>query len=704
MANSIDSDRFASNGANGWRTGRGAERDPGLIGVASTRRAVSESLGRRESVRWPGRAAPFEVWTDVERVGLTDFSLGGLGLVLPENRRPTSTNLELELRQAHQPFARILLEVTHASPSASGKLVGGRVTASLPVPSGVSLPGMGDSIEVRDEGLCAAILKRLDGAPVPGVAYLGDGSRHVVELSAETLDADAPARLMLASSAADAEFHEGPAIIEATLFGTCFSMQGRLSAVEAHRATLEGLRIFSVGRREHGRVRLLERQATLEWRHPLDPSFWMTAPVLDLSPKGVSVLFAAGNGLLPPPSAQLLLRLGATEVPIHAEVRHSVPTENGGARVGLRIKPEVPSDVAHLTRACQSARFPMLVPRAQVTPDSVDELLRASGYLSLRDTAAPAPGWHRPDANEELTVDLIHQGATGKPVGHGSYLRVYPNTWLFHQLATVGLRRAKVAYPLYVQAAEWALALTDREAYALSYFDQAKTWHKTMLRDFGAWVGSDALSTITSLDRLEKTGAPRPPASTNRAVRVRPCAPEEHAFVAQLARAFLPPLVADGLHVFENTVNVPDLCSHHTTAGLERSRVAFVVEVDGQLEGAAICETGSRTLSLFNILNMAHVFIRRTVAPRHARAVETALLGAVLDFYGARGIDDPLVVTPEGSVGRPESVGLTVTESMGCWVASREGLKQWKNYIQFALGAFFERRRRDPRKIQSIES
>jgi hypothetical protein len=294
-------------------------------------------------------------------------------------------------------------------------------------------------------------------------------------------------------------------------------------------------------------------------------------------------------------------------------------------------------------------------------------------------------------------VDLVHRGSTGKPVGHGSYLRLYSNTWLFHQLATIGLRRAAVAYPLYVQAVEWALALSDREAFSLSYFNQSKSWHRTMLGDFLGWVGSDSLSTITSLDRLERVPSRGGVDLTGPALVRRAESAEDRAFAAQLARSFLPPLVADALHIWADTVVSPILCSHHAQAGLERSRTALIVEVEGQPLGAALCETGSRTLSLFNILNMAHVFFSPTIEPRHTRCAQAKLLEAVLDFYAAREVRDPLVVTPASSVVCPGDVGLTVTESMGCWVASREGLKQWKNYVHFALGSLAARGQRGQR-------
>src|SRR6185295_16086329 len=113
--------------------------------------------------------------------------------------------------------------------------------------------------------------------------------------------------------------------------------------------------------RQHERVRHWDERPTLSWRHPLDPSYWVSAPVDDLSAKGASVTLKSElTLLLAPPPASLMLNLGHVQLPVLAEVRHSAPAGLEAVRVGLRITPQAPSDAILLTRACQTARFPML--------------------------------------------------------------------------------------------------------------------------------------------------------------------------------------------------------------------------------------------------------------------------------------------------------------------------------------------------------
>lgn len=659
--------------------------------VHPARSETTTSFGARRDVRWPGNAANFEVWTDRRRIVLRDFSLRGLGVLLPNAKWARRDSLDLELRHAHQSFARLTLDVTHVASSSAGDLLGGIIRSSLPVATREEYPGMGDSVEIQDAAQRLAILHRLQSSAEPAVVHFADGTQVLAKIKTIAIEHGLTIDL---SEGTDARLGGGMVFLEATLSGSAFSVQGHLARSAAGTPVLIEPRIFSVGRRQHERIRSWKQRPTLTWRHPLDPGYWVSALVDDLSPKGAAISFDSDRvAFLPPPPAPLLLTVNDVQVPILAEVRHSTRSPTGATKVGLRIAPQAKSDVAQLTRACQAARFPMLVPRGHVPPNAVDQLMRESGYLSLRESATPAMGWHSPANDDQLTVDLVHRSNTGSPTGHGSYLRIYPNTWLFHQLATVGLRRANVAFPLYAQAAEWALALTEDDVFGMSYFDQAKTWHKAMLGDFLRWVGSDALSTITSLDRLERCTATAAEPVADPRVHVRLASTGDRRFIAELVRCYLPPLVADALHISEGTIQSGNLCTQHDAVGLERSRKAFVVEVDGRLEAAALCETGSRTLSLFNILNMAHVFVKRTTAPHVARSVQVELLRAVLDFYSRRGIWDPVVVTPQGSIAHAKMVGLTIAESMGCWVASREGLKQWRNYTQFALGTLYHRSR-----------
>src|SRR5262249_18350008 len=137
-------------------------------------------------------------------------------------------------------------------------------------------------------------------------------------------------------------------------------------------------------------------------------------------------------------------------------------------------------------------------------------------------------------------------------------------------------------------------------------------------------------------------------------VRLRPARARDRSFITRLARDSLPALTADALDLHEHSVTTATLCPEHAAVGLVRSRRGLVAEVNGQAVGAALCESGSPRLSLFNILNMAFVFFSPALGAQARASVQAALLASARDFYARRGIANPVIVVPTGMVSSPE--------------------------------------------------
>jgi hypothetical protein len=220
-----------------------------------------------------------------------------------------------------------------------------------------------------------------------------------------------------------------------------------------------------------------------------------------------------------------------------------------------------------------------------------------------------------------------------------------------------------------------------------------------MLAEFTRWAGSESLSLVAPLDRFERmTGfIPGQPSAASNVV-VREARTDELELTAALARSHLPPLLADALHFHAPSMSARALCAEHSAFDLDRGRTTLVVELDGSIAGAAVCETGAASLSLFNILNMAHVFFRDLLAPSRARVVQAVLLNRVQSFYADRGVTLPLIVSPAGNTQFASEAGLAHAEIMGAWVTSFGGLKQWRNYIHFEMGGLAQRGRRQEKK------
>jgi hypothetical protein len=668
----------------------GRERDGnGVSGVLSDGSARAAAWGRRTTMRWPGRLGAFEVFDGAQQLQLTDFSPAGLGFVVPRGRQLSQgSKLQLELRRSQVSFARVWVEVAHVVPFATGNRVGARIlqVSSLTPRKGTERQNSDDDcVPIADPSLRSLVMTRLGTLGSPASLFVDGKPPIPVLLSSGSV----PDSIAITPSGESVPFVDGSSVtVEATLLDALFRIHATVASTAAGWELKDPMELFSVVRRKRERAQIEPGRAWLEWRHPLDPSKRITACVRDVSPGGLSIEPPKDPGwLLPPPTKRVRFRLGEHAFPIPVSVQRWGRSQ--GDTIGLRLATNDVEDRMQLARAYQHARWPNLILRAAADSASVEDLMRVSGYASLRDNACPTVGWHKPPGDERLSLDLVCCNSQGVPHGHVSSLRAYENTWIYHQLATLPAARGQAAYPLYALIAEWVLTLSNGRGFAIAYFDQHKRWHRTMFADFIRWTSSEALSAIASLDRLEivSSSTSHPPREGSFTVRF--ARPKDFAHAAYLARSCLPSLTADALDIHEHSMMTETLCKAHGEVGLSRGRTALVLEDRGEILGVALCETGSRQLSLFNILNMGFVFFREDPAHGADPAARAALLTAVRRFYERRGIPDPILVSPTGTAGLSEAAqtaGLASVESMGLWTTSGAGLAQWRNYIQLQLG------------------
>jgi hypothetical protein len=656
-------------------------------------RPATSRAERRSEVRFDARQASVTATVNGVSAELIEVSKSGLSVRVPVLAAGGQSRAEVcvELRQNDVAIATVALRVLRSRHEGDAAVLGGRIERSEVISSGRSpLPRSGDVIEIRDPALRADVIEKLLSQVGPSIARLESGTSVEAVLKAGSKD---PKVLALRSEALDASLLGQFVSVEVALFDCRFVLEATLVERRGDEWLLSPLlRVLSLSRRLCERVSVPVNGGSLAWGDVLDPERTVQVRVLDISPVGMAVELPSGE-LLPPPPVPATLCLGANRFRVLVEAHRSERTADGATIVGLRLHPLRPADLIRIGRLCESIRFPNLVRRRTVPPGAVLDLMQKSGYLALRDGTGPDRAWHDSTGDESLAVDSVFRSDGGTALGHFSCARIYPKTWILHQLATVGLRRDRVAYPLYLQLMDWIATLAGNEGYALAYFNQERSWHQVLFASFVRWVGSESLSMIADLDRFEPRSESIPPAVEVAGLSVREARPEDLPFAAGLARAKLPALVCDALHLHESSIATQNLCQEHTAAGLSRTRTTFVVEAQRELLGVAICETGAGHLSLFNILNMAHVFFREPVAPATARAAQALLFGRVQAFYRERGGVQPLIVAPAGNARFASGAGLERAETMGVWAASLEGIKQWRNYLHFCLGSLARRKR-----------
>jgi hypothetical protein len=218
---------------------------------------------------------------------------------------------------------------------------------------------------------------------------------------------------------------------------------------------------------------------------------------------------------------------------------------------------------------------------------------------------------------------------------------------------------------------------------ALAYFNPERRWHQLFFHSFLAWLNDPALATLCYFDRFERDlpwedfDAPD--------CEVRSASGERELMSATaIVRGHLPETIAEALDIHPGELRRP------TVRFEERGREVLTLYEHGQLVAVCLCELGDPDLSLFNLFNIAQVYVR---TGRHApsRAAQRMLVAKARAVYSARGVDDPLIIAPRDTLPRELEPGTRWVESMGCVVIADRGLRQFENFCRFHFGRRWRR-------------
>ncbi len=475
----------------------------------------------------------------------------------------------------------------------------------------------------------------------------------------------------------DAPPAAGTAQLQCELHGVVFLLHGQLRVADGRAELCGPLRLYKSDQRSVWRQAIAEGRAELHWS-ALDSEQPRSGHsyVRDLTPNGVGVLPAPDS--VPPPEGVFPaeLRIGALRVPCLAETRR-VP-HAAGALYGIHLT--AGGRGQGLIEVYLRERLPQLVPRHEVDTKALRALMVNSGYLSLRAAAASFSAWQRCQPRDAFGCDRVYRATDGQLLGHGSATRIYDRTWILHQLATVSghPESAQCRAMLYSMLTSVPALYDGTRASAMAYFDLDLRWHDLFFKNFIRWVGSSSLARIYAFDRFERDDAPVPfPAPEGYEVRV--ARDVDLVACAALVRGHLPEITANAFDI-----HPADLRRPAPRKG-DRGREVLVLMHGEQLAGVALCETGAPNLSLFNIVNMAQLYVR-SGARAPLPAAQRALIAAARAFYAERNIQKPLVIAPAGTIERDAEPGTHWAESMGCMVITGRGLTRWENYCRFQFG------------------
>jgi hypothetical protein len=405
-----------------------------------------------------------------------------------------------------------------------------------------------------------------------------------------------------------------------------------------------------------------------------------TLPVVDFSPEGVSVAMAGGTWSVGA-SEPITLRTPFAHITGRAAAVRQGPRANV---VGLRLELDGASERA-LAETYHRARFPALSRRGQIAPATVHALFERSGYLGLKKDVAPSDEWLAAAWPETLTREAVYTAADGTVLGHLGVTRAYRRTWLGHEIATLRDHPEALACrrSLYHHFANWPRLLDGDQAMLLGYYNRSRPWHRALFEAFAAGSDPGRECLVMPLDRFllspESDPGTAPPG-----VSVSPLDAGEAERVRALIAAAWPRLAVQAFDLDGEGLESACLHPEYARAGLQRARSVLALRDHGVLVGAALCETSSGQLSLFNVLNGAQLFFAGGV-PAPAQA---ALVRAVREFFAARGVKSPLLVANPGQLHEDAAAGLRLIETMGAIVWTARGLARYEDYIDQTLADY----------------
>ena len=404
-------------------------------------------------------------------------------------------------------------------------------------------------------------------------------------------------------------------------------------------------------------------------------------PLLDFSPEGAAV-----QSSVQPPWADgrvaLELRADGNAIPCRARVA-TMTRRNETAVCGLRLSFDAGQRPA-LSAAYHKLRFHALQRRGALSERALSELFSESGYTRLKDDIAPSSTWMRANWPSTLTHEAVYVARDGRALGHVSVTRAYPHAWLGHEIAT--LRHHPEAMrcrrTLYLHFALWPRLLDGEDAHLLGYYNRSRPWHRRMFEDFASRCApSDCV--VVPMDRYTTAAFNRghtvDSGPTEESVRVIHAGPDHCAVVAKWVEQYWPTLALRAFDIHADSLTSPCMHDAYRASGLTRSRTVLVLCVDDEPVAAALCEWSDSQISLFNVLNMAHIFVSK-----HAMVSASAcnlLIQEVRAFYAQLGASPPLIACPPGTFANTPVHGSTWTETMGCIIWSAEGLRRFERYV-----------------------
>lgn len=408
-------------------------------------------------------------------------------------------------------------------------------------------------------------------------------------------------------------------------------------------------------------------------------------PVVDFSPGGAAVVSSVRPNWIDH-SAELSLRILGETIPCTAQGIRRSQRQGEHAVYGVSLDFTKKSKSA-IASTYHQLRFRSLRRRASLNKEVLTALFRDSGYLRLKEGLDPSSTWLRAEWPNTLTHEAVYLTHDDRALGHVAVTRAYPRSWLGHEIATLRDHSEMMACrrTLYQHFSVWPRLLDGDSAHLLGYYNRNRPWHRKMFEDYAARCrASDCI--VVPTDRYSTRPLPHgslDPADNG--AEVRTAAPDEDDSAAvYLIEQHWPELARDAFDIGVGRLSSSCMHEEFRRLGLSRTRTLLSLVIRGETVAVALCERSDSQISLFNVLNMAHIFVhpeRNVPAAARARLVQ-----CVRQHYARHGAPPVQIACPPGTFKDVALEGCDFVETMGCIVWNATGLRAFEGYVNEMLG------------------
>jgi hypothetical protein len=444
---------------------------------------------------------------------------------------------------------------------------------------------------------------------------------------------------------------------------------------------------------------------------PMDGGRILKGRVLDLDFGGLAMELEGPAPLIHVGATlrKVVVRLpGCGEVQLEGMVRHmDVEGSGRGMRLGI--------EAASFFRGCRQVWnryvFNLLLPDLAADGFSFDadefiDVLDRSKYLEL---CGKKPDFYDPllpsfrrlyESTEKSSHDrnfIFHFG--DEPMGVISKSRLYTYTFMIHHLAVPQYNESHFANKERI-ANHISIGIlinsyiTDEMRHCVFYVSADKKWSKHIYDDFLEGV-SRRSSFVSRRYRFLEYDLTSPSCSIDLIghSEVEVANREDAAEISSFLGECVPPLMFEAYDYDPGRLDLSTF-NRRAAPGLSRDRTIFLCRRQGRIAGAAVAETTSRAMNLFNLGDGVRVFTRSDLPGEEQRRIKSLLLRKAVCFFAARCKPYFVFFCYDEDCSYAEELGFSKIDESREIILDREILPSYIDYIETTL-SMTERMKRE---------